>query len=1095
MINGEFNQEKNFPIVGIGSSAGGLEALKTFFINMPADSDMAFVLVTHLDPNRKSILSEIITKFTKMKVEEVEDGDEIKKNHTYILPPNKNLMIRQKHLYLSAPDAPRGLRLPINFFFRSLAEDQKEHAICIILSGTGTDGTIGLREIKGAGGMVVVQDPQTAKYDGMPRSAIGTGIVDFILPPVEIPKKLITYVSQFLNAKEKSIIEPKIQLHDRLPEIFNLLNIETGYDFSKYKINTLRRRIERRMTVTNVLSIDEYLAYLKEHPNEINTLFRDLLIGVTSFFRDKKAFNIIKDEIIPLIIKNVDHKRTIRVWIPACSTGEEVYSIAILLYDYLDNKKLNYKLQIFGTDADKGAINAARQGIYPNGSAMDIPPEYIKKYFNEEDKKLKIKKKIRNLIVFAVQNLISDPPFSKMDLISCRNLLIYLKPDIQKDILHQFYYSLNRNGYLFLGSSESISSVSSFYSVVDSKWKIFQKVENLPSRDKKIRSFPPLIQYSKKLKIREIKEVPKEKDYANIIFEFLMNKYTPPAVIINKNLDILYFHGQTGKFLAISEGKANFNINEMAREGYRLELRSAIRKAEYQKKGVLIKNIKIKSNGDIISFNLQVIPYFDNKYSEGLFIIIFEEMPQEKSVDENGEIIESFNEITDERVKELEDELNTTKQQLQTIIEELETSNEELKSTNEELQSSNEELQSTNEELQTSKEELQSINEELITVNSELEIKIKELSLVNNDLANLIASTETATIFLDMNLKIKRFTPYCTRIFNLVESDIARPIYHITHKLKYDSLIEDVYKVKENLIPIQLDVEDKNNSWYSLRIFPYQTLDNEVDGVVINFFDITKRKKIAQKLEKSEKKYKEAYTLANFYKDILVHDMNNILQIINSSIEYFSISPNEPEKMKQFDKICEIIKNQVKRGAILISNIAKLSKIDENKAGLILINIKKILNKAIEDQIDSFQDKKITVNINGLTDEMMILGDNMLISVFENILNNGIKFNSNEENITIDIEISRLQIEGIDYIKFEFKDYGIGIRDEKKQNIFMRKSSRDILQKGMGMGLSLVYKIVQRYDGKIWIEDRVKGNHTQGSNFIVLLRAPTYSHD
>ena len=1215
---------KTFPIVGIGASAGGLEAFEKFFSNMPSDSGMAFILVPHLDPTHKSILNELIRKYTKMNVVEIEDGMDVKPNHAYIIPPNYDLKIEKKKLLLLNPSAPRGLRLPIDFFFRSLAEDQKEKAICIVLSGTGSDGTLGLREIKGREGMVMVQDPASAKYDGMPRSAINSAFVDYILPAEELPEHLIAFVNQTFSSSETKIIKSTLQTKDYLEKIFYLLRTQTGQEFSAYKDNTLLRRIDRRITITKTNTLDKYAIYLETNPKELELLSREFLIGVTNFFRDKEAFKNLQEKVIPELFKNKINDKAIRIWIPACSTGEEAYSIAILINEYKERIKTNLKVQIFGTDIDKLAIEKARQGIYPDGIAVDIPTEYIKKYFNSHDNMLHIKKSIRNDIVFATQNVITDPPFSKMDLISCRNLLIYLIPEIQKKMLLLFHYALNDDGFLFLGNSESITNVISYYNVVEKKGKIFQRKEPLISVVEKERFFPPLIEYKYKTDYQKGPRPHEKISYNEIIENFLLKEYAPPAVIITKDYEILYFHGRTGEFLEPSIGDARLNILDMARAGIRLELTTAIRKAISTKKDVIYKNLRIKTNGTHVSLNLIVKPILEPPLMEGLLMVLFEKIltkPKEESIELK---LESIDDLTKQRIKQLEDELSSTKQYLQTTIEELETSNEELKSTNEELQSSNEELQSTNEELQTSKEELQSVNEELMTVNAELEAKIKDLSMLNNDLANLMESTEIGTVFLDIDLNTKRFTPAATKILNLINTDIGRPIQHISSNLKYDNLLTDIQEVLKSLIPKEIDVQDKNDNWYTMKVTPYRTTDNVIDGVVVTFFDITKRKEMerdlliseaflnsvidqspyatwisdehgtlirinqaclsllnlkedevvgiynilkdnlieenghmhlvnsvfnegkparftmihdrsnlehtsldnypkvildisifpisdiygkitnaviqelditeqiraSQIIVESKEKIQQAYNLANFYKDLFAHDMRNILQSMILAVEYYSEYQTEPEKLTQLGDIIEMMKYHLNRGATLIGNIRKLSDLIEEEIELSPIEISEQLNIAIENIRSSFKNKNIKVRHNELSNHIKIIGNELLVDIFDNILNNAVKFTDNEKEIKIDINLTEVQENGTKFIKIEFKDYGVGVEDERKKTLFIRSNGLEITQKGigMGMGLSLVKKIVDAFGGKIYVEDRIKGEYTKGSIFVVLLK-------
>ncbi len=844
-FNTEVSSGLKFPVIGIGASAGGLEAFEQFFTNIPSDTGMAFVLVTHLDPTHKSILSDLIKRYTRMTVVQAEDKELIKPNWAYIIPPNQNMTIKEGKLHLTERLEFKGMRLPIDQFFRSLAEEKQEKSIGIVLSGTGTDATLGLREIKGVGGMVMVQDPVTAKYDGMPRSAIDNVIVDFILPPNEMPEYLIKYVKHLPSDIEQ--LGANIKIRDSLEEIFTLLHNKVGHDFSAYKLNTLFRRIERRMTVCHITQYSDYIQYLKDYPEEIDNLFRELLIGVTNFFRDKEAFKTFNEQVVSKLFENKNPRDTIRIWILGCSTGEEAYSIAMLVKERIDLLNKEIKVQIFATDIDARAIDKARQGIFPDNIIVDIPLDLITKYFSLENNFYQIKKKIRDMIVFAVQNAITDPPFSNVDLICCRNLLIYLTPEIQKKLLLLFHYSLNQNGYLFLGNSESINEFANYFNVINKKWKIFQKKEiNLIDRDF-TRPFPPLVDYTHKRKPLEKKEIPTKINYRNLIEQLLIEKYAPTSVIINEKFNVLYTHGHTYKFLELPSGETNLNLLNMARESYKLKLIAGLRKLTLTKKEIRFNNLKIDEDGNYISFNLILSPILNPKPMEDLILIQFEEIYPKKDEKEKS-ITEETEDVSQLRIKQLEMELSSTKQYLQTTIEELETSNEELKSTNEELQSTNEELQSTNEELQTSKEELQSINEELVTVNTELDAKIVEITKANNDMNNLLSTINVGTLFLDDNLNINRFTPPTSNIFNLIQTDIGRPISDISSNLEYKDIMKNSKKVLKTLIPFEVDVKNINNTWYTMRIVPYRTADNKIEGIVISFIDITKRKLIEEKL-------------------------------------------------------------------------------------------------------------------------------------------------------------------------------------------------------------------------------------------------------
>lgn len=832
-------------IVGIGGSAGALEAYEQFFKNMPADSGMAFVLVPHLDPTQKGIMPEIIQRITKMQVFRVEDGMKVQPNNIYVIPPNKDMSIFHCTLHLLEPEAPRGLRMPIDHFFRHLAEDQQEKAVCIILSGMGSDGTLGLKAIKEKLGMAMVQDPETAKYDVMPRNAIETGLVDYVLAPDAMPEKLISYVTHVTHVpKVKPVVEGSAL--SALPKILLLLRDKTGHDFSLYKKNMLYRRIERRMSVHQISNIAHYVRFLQENSHELKLLFKELLIGVTSFFRDPEAFQILKEKALMPLIKGKIKDSTLRVWVPGCATGEEAYSIAMMLKECIEKVKQKnmFKIQIFATDIDKEAIDRARQGIFPSNITADVTAERIERFFEKIDDNYQIKKEIREMIVFAPQNIIMDPPFIKVDLISCRNLLIYLSSELQKKLLPLFFYALNPGGILFLGSSETIGSFNDMFNIVDNKWKIFKRKEIVASH-LPVLELPLPYAFTK---AKGVDKISRElgTNIPEMIQKIVLETISPPVVVVNESGDIIYLTGRTGKYLEPPVGRANLNIYAMAREGLRFELAGAMRKALKEKRPVIVKGLDIANNGGKIEVNITVKPFGEPDSLRGMLMIVFEEA---QISDKNVTSAKARGRMSHRKeVEALEKELKHTKEYLQTVIEEMETSQEELKATNEELQSTNEELQSANEELTTSKEELQSLNEELVTVNAEMQNKIDELSVANNDMKNLLDSTEIATIFLDNNLNIKRFTSPATKIMNLILSDIGRPITHIVSNLKYENMVQDSEEVIKTLVYKEIIVQSKDDRWYQMRIMPYRTTDNIIDGVVITFVDITGRKRTEKEL-------------------------------------------------------------------------------------------------------------------------------------------------------------------------------------------------------------------------------------------------------
>jgi two-component system, chemotaxis family, CheB/CheR fusion protein len=839
--------EVPFPIVGIGASAGGLDAFERFFKAMPSDSGLAFVLIQHLDPTHKSMLPELIQRFTRMKVEQIQDGIKIHPNSVYIIPPHWHVAILNGSLFLLEPSVTAGTRTPIDSFFRSLAEDRKERSICIVLSGTGTEGTLGIGAIKGEGGMVMVQNPETAQYDGMPRSAVATGLADFIVDVEEMPHHLIEYTHHaFHDGKQGLKLEAIYKKNEFLNKVFVIIRRKTGYDFSHYKRRTIMRRIERRMAINRIASLPEYIRFLQDYQEESQTLFQDLLIGVTNFFRDSDAFTLINDTIIPRLFEKRMESDPVRIWVPGCATGEEAYSLAILCQDHVARIKKDTQIQIFATDIDSRAIEKARKGIYPGNIAGDISPELLKLYFNpEENGSFQVKKNIRDMIVFAVQNVFSDPPFSNTDLISCRNLLIYLESEIQKKLWSIFHYSLKPNRFLFLGSSESVGD-SELFSIVDRKWKIYKREES-KINIKMGRHVSNLTHDPARIHDMDLSKSSPKISFLQVFQRTMLDVYSPPGAIINEKGEILYVQGRTGKYLELVSGEFNANILEMAREGLKYELALAIKKARHENKEIRIQKILVKTNGSDQLVNLIVRPILEPVSMITAFMVIFQETSPDiiEGVVENKEDLEAINPNS----TQLERELQSTREYLQTTIEELETSNEELKSTNEELQSANEELQSTNEELETSKEELQSVNEELITVNSELEQKIIELSRIGNDMQNLLTSTEIGTMFLDINLHIRRFTPAMSNFIKLIQTDVGRHIGDIVAAMYYDTLEQDAQSVLDTLVPKELEVQTKDGRWYMMRILPYRTVQNLIDGVVITFSDITKSKLLVKELE------------------------------------------------------------------------------------------------------------------------------------------------------------------------------------------------------------------------------------------------------
>lgn len=825
-----------FPIVGIGASAGGLEAIEALFRHMPADTGMGFVLVQHLDPNHNSILTDLVSRFTRMPVMEAAQGLRVEPNHIYVIPPNRDLAILNGVLQLMEPVAPRHLRLSIDFFFRSLAQDQGLNAFCIVLSGAGSDGAMGLRVIKGEGGLVLVQSPETAAYESMPRSADATGLADAVLTPAQMGPWLHTIAKRMRETGIATQIQRAMESGGDIDKLFVLIRNSSGYDFSQYKEGTIGRRIERRMAINQTDTLADYVKLLQQNPREQQQLWKEFLIRVTQFYRNPKAVIALQEKVIDQIFKSHPPERAIRVWIAGCSSGEEAYTIAILLHEGMQRAGRSYTVQIFATDIDDDALRIARRGVYPPSVAADVPPEHLRRYFVRHPEGFQMSQNLRGMLVFSRHDLTRDAPFSHMDLVSCRNVLIYMRPHLQTRVLEGLTYALRHQGVLFLGQSESLGKLAELYEPVDKTAKLYRR------RDAIIASFVPSTTFSRRrmFPIPPSLAQPSLPDpggdgLQKLIEATLLAEYAPACVIIDDREQVLYVHGHTGLFLEPARGQASMNVLKMAREGIRHELGSAIRDVIAGKASRRHERLRVDSPHGmrLAHFTVRTLP--GNAQQPAFLMVIFEDAgPVEPPKPLLPAPVEGAEPESDTRIAWLEQELADTRETLQNTNEELETNNEELQSTVEELQSSNEELT-------TSQEELSSINEELHTVNSELEDKVQQLQTTSADLENLLASTDIGTIFLDLDFRVRRFTEAATRVINLIDKDIGRSLADLSHKLEYQDLIADAEAVLDSLQPRAVDVRSRDGRWYSLRVTLYRTGNNSIDGVVLTFVDLTER--------------------------------------------------------------------------------------------------------------------------------------------------------------------------------------------------------------------------------------------------------------
>ncbi len=855
-------------IVGLGASAGGLEALENFFHRMPPDTGMAFVVVQHLSPDYKSLMVELLSKHTAMRVVRAEDGMPVERDTVYLIPPKKLMTIAEGRLRLTEKDEGAVIHLPIDIFLRSLAADQGDAAIAIILSGTGSDGMRGVRAIKEAGGMVMVQDESTAKFNGMPRAAISTGVADYILPPQDMPAELIKFTSRKpgLPASDTAL---NVTGHEPLTDILQLLKRQTGVDFMYYKPSTVTRRIERRMHVNQIESLEGYFQYLLKSPREVQLLYKEMLIGVTNFFRDPEAFQAVKEKVIPEITAMHSSRDPIRVWCAGCSTGEEAYSLAMLFLEHFAAVGRHWDVKIFATDIDREALEYAGNGIYPDSIAADVSPERVSRFFTKSGGNYRVSRQMREMVIFAPHNVCKDPPFTRIDLISCRNLLIYLQPSMQQKVLAYFTFSLKPQGFLFLGASETVGDQGEYFKTYDHKWKIYRtRTEHRPSLGQTL-SLPEPLEKKGEPK-HSIERIGSPVDAAQLIERIcmaLVERFAATCFVVDENFQLLYLFGHASPYATFSPGQVSLDILKLLPRELSMAVSTALHRAKKENREAVYRDVTVRKPTDELQrVHVRVVPEQTRRGQRTFYLVFLEEDVREVLDAVEATLIDPI-EQAQQRILDLEQDLQSTRENLQAIIEESETAQEELQATNEELLASNEELQSTN-------EELQSVNEELYTVNAEYQNKIAELTQLNNDLTNLLRCTDVGTLFLDREMRIRRFTPAMTRFIHLMEQDIGRPLKHLAHSLDYPQLIEDASFVMESGEQMFREVLFRGQTPVLVKIFPYLDEHDRCQGSVLTFVDVSEVKAVEKNLAKLEKE-----------KDLILEAVSDVIFYLNKDLQ------------------------------------------------------------------------------------------------------------------------------------------------------------------------------------------------------------------
>lgn len=1064
--------EQGLIIVGIGASAGGLEAFKSFFSKMPADSGMAFVLIQHLSPDYPTMLAEIISKNTSMAVSEAKDGMKVVANHVYIIPPNATLTLEKGHLVVTSPAPPRENRHPIDTFLFSLAREMGEKAICIILSGTGTDGTLGLTTIKEQGGITFAQaELDHSPMIGMPQSAYGTGDVDHLLQVEDIPAMLMDYKNHLRVVQPKKDKEgSRRDLSEYLPQIFTQLRTGIGHDFSHYKEKTLIRRIQRRMQVLQLSDPLDFINTLKQDPKELELLFHDLLISVTEFFRDADAFLALETKIIPKLLEGKGADSQVRVWVVACATGEEAYSIAILMAEALETVSAKPKVVIFATDIDDKALSIARSGRYLKSHLEGVSPQRLKRWFFQEGDHYCIATQIREMCIFSLHSVVKDPPFSRLDLLSCRNLLIYFNIALQDRLIPVFHYALQPEGILFLGSSEGIGRRNDLFATLDEKHRLFKRV----NQSSATLPYYPLVNESTR---RGTKKTSLTSDERANLFERgarrVMARYSPTHVVIDRQHQILSFSGQTGKFLDPSPGAASLDFFHLIQNGLQPTARILLQKAFANQQRAIKENIPFEVNGVSESVTLIVEPIIPASGEAQHYIVVFQQMDKSNEKME----IDTSPDGKSMEVQLLENELRITRERLKAALDETDEATEDLKSSNEEFQSINEELHSSNEELETSKEELQSINEELLTVNAELTNKNQMLIRLNSDIQNFFESTQIATLFLDDNLCVRNFTPTITELFHLRESDKGRRITEVVNRLNYNELESDAKETLQSLKVIEREVLlAELNATFVMKIQPYRTAEKSIEGVVITFVDISDRKQHEEALKEAKEEAETANGKKDDFLAMMSHELRTPLNAIIGYARMMETGRGGPMTKKQ----TRYIQNIALSGTHLLTIINDLLDLSKIEAGKMNVTYQRIDIIPLIDEIKSMinelaQLKKVQLLFEVPVDIGTVEADPARFKqMIINLVSNAIKFNQ-EDNGTVWVRLSKNP--EIQKLVVEVQDIGIGIPPEKIPILFQKftqvDNSAERQHEGTGLGLALTKELIELHGGDITVESEV----------------------